>query len=51
MAKSLRPGRLTCRLHLFHRWRTRSNEFNERWQECLDCGKERGVPHWFAAGG
>lgn len=41
-------GRWTCRLHVWHRWRTHrypdSNDAGARYQECLDCGKQRDVP-------
>ena len=41
--------RWTCRLHLWHRWRThRSSEgggdYGSQYQECMDCGKYRDVP-------
>ena len=43
-----RPGRWWCRLHLWHRWRTHrypnSADYGARYQECLDCGKQRDVP-------
>lgn len=43
-----RAGRWWCRLHLWHRWRTHrypnSTEAGARYQECLDCGKQRDVP-------
>lgn len=44
----LRPGRWTCRMHLWHRWRTHrypaTDHLGERYQECLDCGKQRDMP-------
>jgi hypothetical protein len=43
-----RRGRWTCRLHIWHRWRTHrypdSGDYGARYQECLDCGKQRDVP-------
>lgn len=43
-----REGRWWCRLHLWHRWRTHrypnGTEYGARYQECLDCGKQRDVP-------
>jgi hypothetical protein len=40
-----RRGRWWCRLHLWHRWRThRYPQSEARYQECLDCGKQRDVP-------
>ena len=43
-----RRGRWTCRLHVWHRWRTHrypdSFGYGARYQECLDCGKQRDVP-------
>jgi hypothetical protein len=37
-------ARLTCRLHLWHRWRTyRSQETGWQYQECLDCHRQRDV--------
>jgi hypothetical protein len=40
-----RRGRWTCRLHVWHRWRTRRYPRTEvRYQECLDCGKQRDLP-------
>ena len=43
-----RRGRWTCRLHIWHRWRTHrypdSGGYGGRYQECLDCGKQRDVP-------
>jgi hypothetical protein len=35
---------LLCRVGIWHRWRTKSNEWGERWQICLACKKERDVP-------
>ncbi len=40
-----RRGRWTCRLHVWHRWRThRYPQSEARYQECFDCGKQRDVP-------
>lgn len=43
-----RPGRWTCRLHIWHRWRTHTypgtGRYGGKYQECLDCGKQRDVP-------
>ncbi len=40
-----RPGRWTCRLHIWHRWRAyRYPQSGARYQECLDCGRQRDVP-------
>ena len=50
----LRPGRWTCRLHIWHRWRTHTYpgayHFGSKYQECLDCGKQRDVPVGGGAG-
>lgn len=35
---------LTCRLHLYHRWRTRRTPEGIRFQRCLGCGATRDVP-------
>ena len=35
---------LTCRLHLFHRWRTQRTPDGMRFQRCLGCGASRDVP-------
>jgi hypothetical protein len=44
-----------CRLHLYHRWRTYTSkdgegsyrgytgEESQSYQECMDCGKYRGI--------
>jgi hypothetical protein len=46
--EQLRTGRWWCRPHLWHRWRTHrypnSADYGARYQECLDCGKQRDVP-------
>ena len=43
-----RPGRWSCRLHVWHRWRTHrypdGSDYGAKYQECLDCGKQRDVP-------
>jgi len=36
--------RAMCRLGIWHLWRTKSNDFGERWQICLACKKERDLP-------
>ena len=40
--------RLTCRLHVWHRWRTyrdpEAGGDGGQFQRCLDCGKIRDVP-------
>jgi hypothetical protein len=33
--------RLTCRLHVHHRWETRTTEDGGRYQQCRHCGKDR----------
>ena len=48
MKEIRRRGRITCRLHLWHRWRTHrypnATEPGALYQECLDCGKQRDRP-------
>ena len=45
MTERVHRPRWTCRLHLWHRWRTyRDHEGGGQFQECLDCGKIRDVP-------
>ncbi len=48
MQEVRRRGRITCRLHVWHRWRTHrypnATETGARYQQCLDCGKQRDVP-------
>jgi hypothetical protein len=36
--------RVTCRLNLWHRWRTHNVDDGGLFQTCLDCGKYRDVP-------
>ena len=48
MPERVYKARWTCRLHVWHRWRTyRDREAGEdggQYQQCLDCGKYRDVP-------
>jgi hypothetical protein len=49
MAERVYKPRWTCRLHIWHRWRTyRTSEGGGddggQYQECMDCGKYRDVP-------
>lgn len=50
----LRRGRWTCRLHIWHRWRTyvstHPDQYGRRYQECLDCRKQRNVSMIGSAG-
>ncbi len=41
---------LSCRLNLWHRWRTFSSD-DARYQRCIACNKERDVPTVTAVGG
>ena len=47
MAERTYKPRWTCRLHVWHRWRThRASDGGGDYggQECMDCGKYRDVP-------
>jgi hypothetical protein len=48
MVERVYHPRWTCRLHVWHRWRTyRDREaggYGGQFQQCLDCGKVRDVP-------
>jgi hypothetical protein len=49
MAERVHRPPWTCRLHLWHRWRTHrasdgGGDYGSQYQECIDCGKYRDVP-------
>ena len=49
MAERTYKPRWTCRLHIWHRWRTHrasdgGGDYGGQYQECMDCGKYRDVP-------
>jgi len=48
MGERVFSPRWTCRLHVWHRWRTyryrEGGEEGGQYQQCIDCGKTRDVP-------
>jgi hypothetical protein len=49
MAERVYQPRWTCRLHIWHRWRTHRvaagwDDYGSQYQECVDCGRYRDVP-------
>lgn len=50
----VRRGRWTCRLHMWHRWRTHTypdpDHYARRYQECHDCGTQRDMSFLGSAG-